>query len=223
MVDRVGRFVDVARHQHQRHCERDHGERQREQEHRPPPVVLEEDPRAERAERRDPAADRRPQGDRLRARRARPERGDQGERRRVRHAGGEAADHAGREQHVDRRRPGGEAVGGNRQDHPENQQELPPVAVADGAEVQDRGSQPQRIADRDEVELGLRRVEVLPDRGQRDVRDGKTQVRDRRDRDQRAEDELAACRSVCGQVRPPLRSDAARAPRSPRRGCAARA
>jgi len=151
--------------------------------------VLEEDPRAERAERRDPPADRRPQRDRLRARRARPERGDQGECRRIRHAGSETADHPGGEQHVDRRRPRGEAVGGNRQDHPENQQELPPVAIADCAEVQNRRSQAQRVADRDEVELGLGRIEVLPDRRQGDVRDGKTQVCDGRNCDQRAKDE----------------------------------
>ena len=40
-----------------RHHERDHGERQREQEHRAPPEVLEQEPRAQRAERGDRAAE----------------------------------------------------------------------------------------------------------------------------------------------------------------------
>ena len=115
---------------------------------------------AERAERRDRAAGRRPQRDRLRARRAGPERGDQRERRRVGHAGREAAEDARAEQHLDRRRPGGEAVGRDRQDHPEDEQQLAPVAVADRAEVEHRGGEAERVADRDEVERGLRGVEV---------------------------------------------------------------
>ncbi len=78
-------------HEQQRHDERDDRERQRDQEDRAPPEVLEQRAREQRAERRDRAAERRPERDRLRPRRPGPERGDQRQRRRVRHAGREPA------------------------------------------------------------------------------------------------------------------------------------
>ena len=87
VVDRFGRLVDVARHEADRHDQGDDGERQRDEEDRAPPELLEQDPGDQRPERRDRAADRRPQRDRPRPRRARPQRGDQRQRGRVGHAG----------------------------------------------------------------------------------------------------------------------------------------
>jgi hypothetical protein len=42
VVDRIGRFVDMARDEPERHQQRDDGERQREQEDGAPPEVLQE-------------------------------------------------------------------------------------------------------------------------------------------------------------------------------------
>ena len=81
----------------------------------------------------------------------RPERGDQRERRRVGHARGEPAEDPRDDQHFVRRRPRREAVGRDRQHHAEDQQQLAAVAVADRAEVEDRGGEPERVADRDQV------------------------------------------------------------------------
>ena len=61
----VGRLVDVGRHERNAMHERDDGERQRDEEHRAPPELLEQGAGDERAERGDAAADRRPQRDRL--------------------------------------------------------------------------------------------------------------------------------------------------------------
>ena len=60
VVDRVGRLVHVAGDELQGHDQRHDRERQRDEEHRAPPEVLEERARDQRAERRDAAADRRP-------------------------------------------------------------------------------------------------------------------------------------------------------------------
>jgi len=64
------------------------------------------------------------------------------------------------------------------------------VGVAEGAEVEDRGGEPERVADGDEVEAGLAGVEGLADVRQGDVGDGEVEVGDRGDGDQRREDEL---------------------------------
>ena len=109
------------------------------------------------------------------------------EGRRVRHAGGKPAHDPGDEQDLDRRGETGEQGGRDRQRHPEHDHPLAPVAVAEGAEVEDRGGKPERIADGDEVELGLARVERLADVGQGDVGDREVEVGDRRDEDQDAE------------------------------------
>src|SRR5262249_11933761 len=79
--------------------------------------------------------------------------------------------------------------------HSEQEQELPPVAIADRAEVQHRRGEAERVSDRDQVERRLRGVEVLPDVGQRDVRDGEVEVRHARDDDQREQDEPGPLRS----------------------------
>ena len=45
----------------------------------------------------------------------------------------------------------------------EDEHQLAPVAVADRAEIEHRGGEAEGVADRDEVEGGLRRVERLAD------------------------------------------------------------
>ena len=72
---------------------------------------------------------------------------------------------------------------------PEDQHQLAPVAIADRAEVEHRGGEAQGVADRDQIERRLARVELLGDRRQGDVRNREVQVRNRRDEDQRGEDE----------------------------------
>ena len=71
VVDGVGRLVHVGRDEPHGQHERHDGERQRDQEDRAPPEVLEQQAREQRAERRDRAADARPQRDRLGPSRAR--------------------------------------------------------------------------------------------------------------------------------------------------------
>ena len=71
VVHRLGRLVHVRRDQRDRQQEGEDGERQRDEEDRAPVEVLEQRARYERAERGDPAAERRPERDRLRPGRAR--------------------------------------------------------------------------------------------------------------------------------------------------------
>ena len=151
-------------------------------------------PADERPERGDRATEGRPQRDRLRPRRPRPQRGDQRERRRVCHAGRKTSADAGDEQHFVGRREGGEQRHRDREGGAEDEHHLASVAVAERAEVEHRGRQPERVPDRDQVEHHLRRVERLPDRRQSDVRDRQVQVRDRRDEDQADEDDAALAR-----------------------------
>ena len=84
--------------------------------------------------------------------------------------------------------------------------QLAPVAVADGAEVQHGGREAQRVADGDQVKLGLGRVEGFADIGEGDVGDRQVEVGDRGDQDQREEHEGGAARGrgsagVGGSVR----------------------
>ena len=67
--------------------------------------------------------------------------------------------------------------------------------------IEHRRREAERVADRDQVQRDLRRVERLADRRQRDVRRS-SQVRDRRDEDQRDEDDARAVRR--DSRRPPL-------------------
>ena len=85
---------------------------------------------------------------------------------------------------------------GQRDRDAEQQHRLAAVPVAQRAEPQHRRREPERVADGDEVELRLRRVEVQPDVGERDVGDRQRQVRDRGDDDQRAEDHTRARRGT---------------------------
>ena len=57
VVDGVDAFVDVRRHQLDRQHQRDERQRNREQEHRPPPELAEQEPGRERPERRDPPSE----------------------------------------------------------------------------------------------------------------------------------------------------------------------
>jgi hypothetical protein len=75
---------------------------------------------------------------------------------------------------------------------------MPAVPVAESAEPENGARQPERIADCDQVERGLRRVEVLADVRQRHVRDRQVQVRDPGDDDQRGEDEPGPLWSLRG-------------------------
>ena len=92
----------------------------------------------------------------------------------------------------------GEQAQGHRERDSEQQHHLAPVAVAEGTEVQHRRGEPERVADRDQIERGLRGVERLADIGKRDVGDREVQVRDRGYEDQRQQHELRPRRSVGG-------------------------
>ena len=147
---------------------------------------------SQRAKRRDRRPERRPERDRAGPRRPRPERRDQRQRGREGHPRRDPADQPGDEQDLDRGRERGQQAGGDREPDPEDQQPLAPVAVADGAEVEHRGREPQRVADRDQVERGLAGVEGLADVGQSDVGDRQVEVGDRGDQDQRRQHQSLA-------------------------------
>ena len=117
------------------------------------------------------------------------------------HAGGDAAEEPGDEEDLDRsaRTPASEARR-DRQRHAEDQHQLAAVAVAERAEVEHRGGEAERVADGDEVELGLAGVERLADVGQRDVGDRQVEVGDRRDEDQRRR---GRARRAAGRPRTP--------------------
>ena len=165
----------------------------------------------------------------------RPEGRDQRQGGRVGHAGGDPAEDPGEEEDCAVGASGGEDRGRDRQRHPQHQQGLAAVAIADRAEVEDRRRQPERVADRDQVDHRLAGVEVLADVRQGDVRHRQVQVGDPGDADQRRQHERGArgrsfdpgadgvepaapCRSV------PQPAAASTRPRSryrPGRGCAA--
>ena len=155
VVDRIRCLLDVARHEADRHRQRDDHERQRHEEHPLPADVLEQRTRDERAEEGNAAAERRPERDRLRTRGPRPQRRDQREGGRVGHACREPADETRTEQHSRRR---SEARGERRRDaqtHPEDDHQLAPVPVAERPEPEDGRCEPQRVADRNQVEHRL--------------------------------------------------------------------
>jgi hypothetical protein len=194
VVDRVGRLVDVGRHELEGHREGDDGERQGDEEHRaPPPALASNSAREQRAESGDGAADRRPERDRLGATGARPQRRDERQRGRVGHA---------RPRGPPRMRAatsismlGAQAAmrqAGTDSATPSEQHQLAAVAVAERTQPEHRRGQPERVADRHHVELGLRRVEGLADVGQGHVGHRERQVGDRGDEDQRAEDGVGA-------------------------------
>jgi hypothetical protein len=107
------------------------------------------------------------------------------------------------EQHVIGRRPCGQKAHRDRERRADQQHRLASVPVAQGPEVQDRAGKAERVADRDQVERGLRRVESSADRRQRNVGNGQVQVGDRRDQDQRGEDDAlpVGCRPGIGKGR----------------------
>ena len=182
----------------QAHGEReaDRDQRERHEEHRAPPVVLEQDAGDEGAERGDRAPGGRPQRDRLGpAGSGRPERGDERQGGGVRHPGGESTDDASEDQHLDRPRPRGEQARRKRDRDAEQQHRLAAVPVTERAEPQHRRGESERVPDRDQVQLGLRRVEVETDVGEGNVGDGERKVRDRRDDDQRPEHRTRALRA----------------------------
>ena len=190
VVDRIGPLVHVRRDETHGQDQRHDRERQRDQEDRPPPEVLEQQAREHRPERRDGTPDPRPQGDRPGPLGAGPQRGDQRQGRRERHPRGQPAAEPGDEQH--RRRSGRRrraARSGIANAVPRISIQLAPVPVADRAEPQHRGREPERVAHGDEVQRRLGRVERRPDRRQGDVGDREVQVGDRRDQDQGGEHE----------------------------------
>jgi hypothetical protein len=188
VVDRIGGLVDVGGHVAERHVQRNHREWQCDQEDGAPVEFGEQRARQKRAERGDGATEGGPQRDRLCARRSRPQRRDEGERRREGHAGREPADEAREEQHLDRRREGGDQGRRDRQRRAEDEHQLAPVAVTQRAEVEHGRGETERVTDGNQVELRLPGVERLADVRQRDVGHGQVQVRDRRDEDERDED-----------------------------------
>ena len=198
VVDLLGRLVDVGRHEPDGHDQRDDRQRQGDDEDRAPLEVLEQEARHQGSECRDRPTEGRPQGDRPGPGRPGPQGGDQGEGRRVGHAGGDAADDPGEDEDLDRGRRGRDDAGRDRQQDAQDQHQLAPVAVAQGAEPQDGGGQTQRVADGHQVQRRLRRIERLADVGQRDVRDGQVQVGDRGHEDEREEDESRLLRTGPG-------------------------
>jgi hypothetical protein len=179
----------VGGHIPQRQVQRHHRKWQRDDEDRAPVEACEERAREERAERGDRAPERRPKRNGLRAARARPERRDQGERRRVGHPRREPADQTRDEEHFDRGSEGGEQRHRDRQRRAQDQHQLASVAVAEGAEVEHRRGEPQRIPDGDQIERRLAGVERLADVRQCDVGDGQVEIGNGRNQDERDEDE----------------------------------
>ena len=135
--------------QHERH----RGQRQRDQEHRAPPEVLEQRSRrsAARARRCAPpiATTARSTGSRP----ARPQRGDQRQRRGVGHAGGDAAEEAGERRAPRRSAPSAASrQAGTDSATPRIEHQLAAVPVAERAEPEHRRGQAEGVADRDQVE-----------------------------------------------------------------------
>ena len=147
-------LVDVRRDEAQRQHERDHGERQRDQEDRAPPEVLEQERRRASGP---SAAIAPPSADHsaidLRAARPRPQRGDQRERRRVGHAGREpAAEPRATKSTRVGRRVGGEQARRDRQHHPEDAASACGRTGRRARRGRAPSGQPERVADRDQVE-----------------------------------------------------------------------
>ena len=189
VVDGLRGLVDVAGDEEDGHHQGKADERQGHEEDRAPPEVLEESSGDQRPERRDAAADRRPERNGAGPPRPRPECRDQRERSRVGHAGREPADEARDEENLVGRRVRGQQARGDGEEHSEHEQELAPVAVADRPQPENGRREPERIADRDQVERRLGRVEGRADRRQGDVGHREIEVGDRRDEDQRDENE----------------------------------
>ncbi len=198
VVDGVARLVDVGGDVPDRQHECDDGERQGDEEHRSPVVVLEQRPRGERSERGDGAADAGPQGDRSGACRSGPQGGDQGQRGGEGHARREAAQDAGGAEHAYRWSDGRQDCGRYRQEDTADRHQLPPVAVPHRTEVQHRGGESERVADGDEVQRCLRGVELQADRGEGDVGHREVQVRHGRHQDERHEHQAAVLRRGAG-------------------------
>ncbi len=192
VVDRLGALVDVGGDVAPGEEEGERRQRQGDEEDRAPVELLQQGAGEQRSERGDRAADRRPERDRAGAVVAGPQRRDQCQRGREGHAGGDAAEHAGDEEDPVGGGEAGQQRGRDREPHAEQQHHLAPVAVAESAQVEDRGRQAQRVADRDQVERRLAGAEGLADVGQGDVGDRQVEVRDRGDQDQRGEDETGA-------------------------------
>ena len=71
------------------------------------------------------------------------------------HAGSQAAEDARADQDPDARGGCCEDRGGDRQGRAQHKHQLAPVAVAERTEVEHRGGETEREADRDQVERGL--------------------------------------------------------------------
>nr|WP_262366485.1 hypothetical protein [Streptomyces sp. WAC05950] len=136
VVHRFGRLVGMRGDEQQGHDQRDRGEGQGDQEHRPPVEAFEQRARDHGPEHGDAASQGGPQRDRLRPPRPRPQGGDQRQGGRVGHAGREPAeDPCHREDGVVRRERG-EQAGGDGQRDAEEQQQLAPVPVADRTQIE---------------------------------------------------------------------------------------
>jgi hypothetical protein len=159
--------------------------RKRDEEYRSPPEVLEQPTADQRAESRNAAAQPRPEGDRPHAGAASIQGADQRQRRREEQGRRESAGEAGVREEVRVRRPRGQHGRGNRQDGTRHKQQLAAVPVADGAQVENSGRQPQRERVGDGRELVLGGAEVGAYRRQCHVSDAEVDIRDDRTRHQR--------------------------------------
>ena len=194
VIDGIGPLVYVSGNVPEGEEQGHDGEGEGEEEHRAPPVMLEEQSRKERAERRDCPTESRPQRDRLRPARSGPERGDERQRRRVGHACREPATQPSDEQHDVGRGKGGQKAHRDRERCADQQHRLATVPVAQGAEIQHRAREAERVSNRDQVQRRLRALERGADIRQRDVGHGEVQVGDGSNQDQRRKHEVRVWR-----------------------------
>jgi hypothetical protein len=142
--------------------------------------VLEQDARGERAQGRDGTTEGGPEGDGLGAARARrPQRGDEGQRRRIGHARRDAPEDPGEDEDFDVGGVGRDEACRDGQDDAAEAQQLAPVTIADRPEIQHRRGKAEGVADRGEVQGGLRCVECSTDLGERHIGDREVEVGDR--------------------------------------------
>lgn len=86
----------------------------------------------------------------------------------------------------------------DRECRPEVQHHLAAVAIAQSAEIQHGGGEPERVPDSDQVQLDLAGVEREADRGQRDVGNSQVQVCYGRNQDEREQCGRRVCRRSRG-------------------------
>ena len=141
VVDGLRGLVDVGRHVLPRHVQGEDREGQRDEEHRSPGEVQEQEAGDHGTEHRDAAAEGGPHRDRAGPGWSRPQRGDERQGRRIGHAGRQTAHDARTQQDGVAGREGGHDGRWDGQADAKDHQELAPVPIAKGAEPEDGGGQ----------------------------------------------------------------------------------